>query len=113
MKLFDLNEENLKFLERAINQEFYSEKENYIIEEDDLAIFFYIKFNKINFNFSEFFIKQEKEKEKSTPEKVQEIISIKKEEENLNSSKEIFRKVNTRINFITIFAKVAANLNLM
>jgi hypothetical protein len=47
-------------LKPAINQEFYSEKEDFIMKYEDLAMFFYIKLNEINFNFTEFFMTQEK-----------------------------------------------------
>ena len=91
--MFDLDEENFKLLEPAINQEFYSEKEDYTMKEDDLGMFLYIKLNEINFNFSEFFEKQEKLFE----EKEDKEISIKTEEGNSNSSKiaeEPIRKSN-------------------
>lgn len=73
-------------LEPAINQEFYSESDDYEMPQDDLAMFFYIKLNEINFNFTEFFHKQENITEKINQKEGEDT------KENNNSEKQIAKE---------------------
>ena len=86
-------------MEPAINKEFYSEKEDYTMNDEDLAMFFYIKLNEINFNFPDFFKKQVNINEENTKDKdKKEDIEIKNKENNENHNEEIIEIIQSSIN---------------
>jgi len=89
-------------MEPAINKEFYSEKEDYTMNDEDLAMFFYIKLNEINFNFPDFFKKQVNINEENTKYKdKKEDIEIKNKENNENNenhNEEIIEIIQSSIN---------------